>query len=207
MNAYVPTTRQIRTAVRRVRTRPTGLPFVGAPSDHPTRHVRRAQQEGKRIPMRAKRTATGAALAAGALAVTGLALAPSAAAVTPQSATITASCGIFGGGTATLTATQSGTSATLSLTSTAISAPVTVAADSITSTLTMAKAGGGSVVFSGTKNPVMNPGDPVSVGPLAGTVASGYSLDAYGGSLKMVIFGVTVTCTASGHQSPGPFVF
>lgn len=107
MNAYVPTTRQIRTAVRRVRTRPTGLPFVGAPSDHPTRHVRRAQQEGKRIPMRAKRTATGAALAAGALAVTGLALAPSAAAVTPQSATITASCGIFGGGSATLTATQS----------------------------------------------------------------------------------------------------
>ncbi|MEU3533984.1 hypothetical protein AB0E70_20690 [Streptomyces murinus] len=157
--------------------------------------------------MRAKRTATGAALVAGALAVTGLALAPSAAAVTPQSATITASCGIFGGGSATLTATQSGTSATLSLTSTAISAPVTVAADSITSTLTMAKAGGGSVVFSGTKNPVMNPGDPVSVGPLAGTVASGYSLDAYGGSLKMVIFGITVTCTASGPQSPGPFVF
>nr|WP_244320277.1 MULTISPECIES: hypothetical protein [Streptomyces] len=106
--------------------------------------------------MRAKRTATGAALAAGALAVTGLALAPSASAVTPQTATITASCGIFGGGTATLTATQSGTSATLSLTSTAITAPVTVAADSITSTLTMARAGGGSVVFSGTKNPVMD---------------------------------------------------
>ncbi|MEU6771324.1 hypothetical protein [Streptomyces sp. NPDC046759] len=157
--------------------------------------------------MRGKRTAMGAALAAGALAVTGLALAPSAAAVTPQSATITASCGIFGGGTATLTATQSGTSATVTLTSSAITAPVAVAQDSISSTLALARAGGGSVVFSGTKNPAMNPGDPVSVGPLPGTVASGDSLDAYGGSLKMVIFGVTVTCTASGPQSPGPFVF
>ncbi|MFE8943845.1 hypothetical protein [Streptomyces sp. NPDC007856] len=157
--------------------------------------------------MRGKRTAMGAALAAGALAVTGLAFAPSAAAVTPQSATITASCGIFGGGTAALTATQSGTSATITLISSAITAPVAVAQDSISSTLTMAKAGGGSVVFSGTKNPAMNTGDAVSVGPLPGTVASGDSLDAYGGSLKMVIFGVTVTCTASGPQSPGPFVF
>jgi hypothetical protein len=149
----------------------------------------------------------GAALAAGALAVTGLAFAPSAAAVTPQTATITASCGIFGGGSATLTATQSGTSATISLSSSAISAPVAVAADSITSTLTMAKSGGGSVVFSGTKNPAMNAGDSVSVGPLPGTVASGDSLDAGGGSLTMVIFGVTVNCTANGPQSPGPFVF
>jgi hypothetical protein len=145
--------------------------------------------------------------AAGALAVTGLVFAPSAAAVTPQSATITASCGIFGGGTATLTATQSGTSATVTLTSSAITAPVAVAQDSISSTLTLARAGGGSVVFSGTRNPAMNAGDPVGVGPLPGTVASGDSLDAYGGSLKMVIFGVTVTCTASGPRSPGPFVF
>ncbi|MEV6835488.1 hypothetical protein AB0N17_13385 [Streptomyces sp. NPDC051133] len=157
--------------------------------------------------MRGTRTATGAALVAGALAVTGLTFAPTAAAVTPQSATITASCGIFGGGTATLTATQSGTSATITLTSSAISAPVAVAQDSISSTLTLARAGGGSVVFGGTKNPAMNTGDPVSVGPLPGTVASGDSLDAYGGSLKMVIFGITVTCKASGPQSPGPFVF
>ncbi|MEU8029399.1 hypothetical protein AB0C13_12315 [Streptomyces sp. NPDC049099] len=157
--------------------------------------------------MRRKRTATGAALVTGALAVTGLAFAPTAAAVTPQSATITASCGIFGGGAATLTAAQSGTSATITLTSSAITAPVAVAKDSITSTLTLAKAGGGSVVFSGRINPAMNTGDPVSVGPLPGTVASGDRLDAYGGSLKMVIFGVTVTCTASGPQSPGPFVF
>ncbi|BCM66829.1 MULTISPECIES: hypothetical protein [Streptomyces] len=157
--------------------------------------------------MRGTRTATGAALVAGALAVTGLAFAPTAAAVTPQSATITASCGIFGGGAATLTATQSGTSAAITLTSTAIKAPVAVAQDSITSTLTMAKAGGGSTVFSGKKNPAMASGAAVSVGPLPGTVASGDSLDAYGGSLKMVIFGVTVTCTTPAKQSPGPFVF
>ncbi|MBL1080804.1 hypothetical protein JK359_02245 [Streptomyces actinomycinicus] len=157
--------------------------------------------------MRGKRTATGAALVAGALAVTGLTLAPTAAAVTPQSATITASCGIFGGGSATLTATQNSTSATVTLTSSAIKAPVAVAQDSITSTLTLVKASGGTTVFSGTKNPAMPSGSAVSVGPLPGTVASGDSLEAYGGSLKMVIFGVTVTCKATARQSPGPFVF
>lgn len=45
------------------------------------------------------------------------------------------------------------------------------------------------------------------MGPLSGTVASGDSLEAYGGSLKMVVFGITITCTASALQSPGPFVF
>lgn len=45
------------------------------------------------------------------------------------------------------------------------------------------------------------------VGPLTGTVASGDSLEAYGGSLQMVVFGITVSCTASEPQSPGPFVF
>ncbi|MEU6598821.1 hypothetical protein [Streptomyces flaveolus] len=138
--------------------------------------------------MRGKRTATGAALGAGALAVTGLAFAPTVAAVSPQSATITANCGIFGGGAATLTATQSGGSATLTLTSTAIKTPVAVAQDSIASTLTMVRASGGTAVFSGTKNPAMAGGAAVTVGPLSGTVASGDSLEAYGGSLKMVIF-------------------
>ncbi|MFE9449448.1 hypothetical protein [Streptomyces sp. NPDC006739] len=157
--------------------------------------------------MRGKRTATGAALVAGALAVTGLAFAPTAAAVTPQTATINASCGIFGGGAATLTATQSGTSATISLTSTAITAPLPVAKDSISSKLTLVKASGGTTVFSGTKNPAMATGDPVSVGPLTGTVASGDSLETYGGSLVMTIFGINVTCTATANQSPGPFVF
>jgi hypothetical protein len=157
--------------------------------------------------MKSKRIATGAALAAGALAVTGLAFAPTAAAVSPTSATITASCGIFGGGSATLTATQSGTSATLTLSSTAITTPVAVSANSIKSTLTMVKASGGTSVFSGTVNPAMAAGSSVTVGPLPGTVASGDSLEAYGGSLKMVIFGITVTCTANAKQAPGPFVF
>lgn len=157
--------------------------------------------------MRGKRLGTSAALTAGALAVTGLAFAPTAVAVTPQSATITADCGAFGGGAATLTATQSGTSATITLTSSAVTAPLAVSADSITSKLTLVKASGGTTVFSGTKNPAMAAGDPVSVGPLSGTVASGDSLEAHGGSLQMTVFGITITCTATANQSPGPFVF
>ncbi|TPQ21675.1 hypothetical protein [Streptomyces sporangiiformans] len=156
--------------------------------------------------MRRKRIGLGAALAAGTLSVTGLALAPAAAAVVPQTATINANCGIYGGGEATLTATQNGTSATITVTS-AIAAPVALSADSIASTLTMAKAGGGTTEFTGTKNPAMAAGDSVTVGPLSGTVASGDSLEANGGSLKMVVLGLTVTCTADGPQSPGPFVF
>ncbi|MCX5048056.1 MULTISPECIES: hypothetical protein [unclassified Streptomyces] len=157
--------------------------------------------------MRAKRLTTGAAMAVGALAAASLAFAPSALAVTPQSATITADCGSFGGGDATLTATQDGTSATLTLTSSAITAPIALSADSISSTLTLVNASGGTTAFSGTKNPAMAAGDPVTVGPLNGTVASGDSLEAYGGSLQMTVFGITITCTATGPQSPGPFVF
>ncbi|WP_328431446.1 hypothetical protein [Streptomyces sp. NBC_00453] len=157
--------------------------------------------------MRAKRLTTGAAMAVGALAAASLSFAPSALAVTPQSATITADCGSFGGGDATLTATQDGTSATLTLTSSAITAPIALSADSISSTLTLVNASGGTTAFSGTKNPAMAAGDPVTVGPLNGTVASGDSLEAYGGSLQMTVFGITITCTATGPQSPGPFVF
>ncbi|MFC8243487.1 hypothetical protein [Streptomyces chartreusis] len=156
--------------------------------------------------MRRTRIGAGAALTAGALAVTGLAFAPAALAVTPATATITADCGSFGGGEATLTATQSGTSATVTVNS-AITAPIALSADSIASTLTLVKASGGTVVFSGTENPAMAAGDPVQVGPLSGTVASGDSLEAFGGSLKMTVFGITITCTATGPQSPGPFVF
>ncbi|MER5750036.1 hypothetical protein [Streptomyces sp. NPDC002088] len=157
--------------------------------------------------MTGKRIRTGAVLAVGALAAAGLAFAPTAVAVTPQSATITADCGAFGGGEATLTATQDGTAATLTLTSTAITAPIALAQDSITSTLTLVKATGGTTAFTGTKNPAMAAGDPVTVGPLSGTVASGDSLETYGGSLTMTVFGITITCTATGPQSPGPFVF
>ncbi|OQR61328.1 hypothetical protein B6E66_24950 [Streptomyces maremycinicus] len=157
--------------------------------------------------MRGKRIGSGAAMLAGALAVTGLALAPSAAAVTPLTANVTASCGLFGGGAATLTATQTGTAATLKLTSTAITTPIAIGANSISSTLTMANSTGSARVFSGTVNPAMPAGSTITVGPLNGTVASGDKLDFYGGSLKMVVFGITVTCTTSAAQTPGPFVF
>lgn len=157
--------------------------------------------------MRGTRSGTGAALAAGTLALTGLVLAPTAAAVTPTSATIDADCGSFGGGAATLTATQDGTAATMTLNSSAITAPIGLGADSITSTLTLVKAGGGTTVFTATENPAMAAGDPVQVGPLPGTVASGDSLEAFGGSLTMTVFGITITCTATAPQAPGPFVF
>ncbi|MFC8146114.1 hypothetical protein ACFUKV_30925 [Streptomyces paradoxus] len=157
--------------------------------------------------MRCKRIGAGAALAAGALAVTGLAFAPAALAVTPQTATISADCGTFGSGEATLTATQDGTAATLTVKSSAITAPIALGEDSITSTLTLVKSGGGTVDFTGTENPAIAAGAPVEVGPLSGTVASGDSLEAFGGSLRMTVFGITITCTASGPQSPGPFVF
>ncbi|GGX55310.1 hypothetical protein [Streptomyces fructofermentans] len=155
--------------------------------------------------MRSKRFGIGAALAAGTLAA-GLALAPGAAAVVPVTATITADCGVYGGGTATLTATQDGSAATVTVTS-SITAPLALAEDSITSTLTLVAAGGGTTAFTGTENPPMATGDAVTVGPLSGTVAPGDSLEAFGGSLEMVIFGLTVTCTAAGPQAPGPFVF
>ncbi|MFF7719088.1 hypothetical protein ACFZDB_06830 [Streptomyces luteogriseus] len=157
--------------------------------------------------MRRKRIGAGAALAAGALAVTGLAFAPAALAVTPQTATISADCGTFGSGEATLTATQDGTAATLTVKSSAITAPIALGEDSISSTLTLVKSGGGTVDFSGTENPAIAAGAPVEVGPLSGTVASGDSLEAFGGSLRMTVFGITITCTATGPQSPGPFVF
>ncbi|WP_405925637.1 hypothetical protein [Streptomyces sp. NBC_00035] len=157
--------------------------------------------------MRSKRLGSAAALVAGTLAVTGLAFAPTAAAVTPQTATIDATCSIGGAGEATLTATQTGTAATITLSSTEITAPIALAQDSISSTLTLVKASGGTTAFTGTKNPAIAAGGGVSVGPLDGTVAAGDSLEAFGGSLQMVVFGITITCTASGPQSPGPFVY
>lgn len=157
--------------------------------------------------MRRNRFGVSAALVTGAVAVTGLAFAPGAAAVVPQAATITADCGLYGGGAATLTATQNGTSATITVSSDAITAPLALGADSVKSTLTLVKAGGGTTVFTATKNPAMAAGDGVKVGPLPGTVAAGDSLQAYGGSLKLVVFGITITCTAKAPQSPGPFVF
>lgn len=71
----------------------------------------------------------------------------------------------------------------------------------------MRKGTSSTTVFTGTKNPAIATGAPVIVGPLTGTVAPGDSLDAGGGSLVMVIFGINVTCTPTGNQSPGPFVY
>ncbi|WP_155053736.1 hypothetical protein [Streptomyces blattellae] len=153
-----------------------------------------------------KRIATGAALTVGALAVAGLAFAPAALAVAPGSATINADCGSFGSGEGTLTATQDGTAATITVTS-SIAAPIALGADSIQSTLTLVKAGGGTTTFTATENPAMDAGDSVQVGPLPGTVASGDSLEAFGGSLRISVLGITITCTATAPQSPGPFVF
>ena len=103
---------------------------------------------------------------------------------------------------ATLTATQDGTAATVTVTS-AINAPLALDEDSIASTLTFVNANGGTTTFTGTENPAIAAGDPVTVGPLNGTVASGDSLESYGGSLQIVVFGITVTCTATGPRRGG----
>ncbi|MER5306496.1 hypothetical protein ABT034_01655 [Streptomyces sp. NPDC002773] len=158
--------------------------------------------------MRSRSTLGTVAVLAGGLAASALAFAPTAAAVSPGSATATYDCGSWGGGTATLAATQSGTAATITVTS-AVTTPIAVGANQISATLTMAKAGGGTRVFTGKKNPALGAGQSVVIGPLSGTVASGDSLNSYfaGVALKMVIFGVTVNCDAVTSQSPGPFVF
>ncbi|MCX5107320.1 hypothetical protein OOK13_02025 [Streptomyces sp. NBC_00378] len=140
-----------------------------------------------------------------ALAAGTLALAPTAEAVTPTTATINFDCGVYGSGSATLTATQSGTAATINLSTSAIKAPISVGANSVKSTLTLTNKGSGAVTFTGNANPAIPAGSPVSTGPLKGTVAAGDSLAAK--SLQVVVFGITATCNATSAQSPGPFVF
>ncbi|WP_335936581.1 hypothetical protein [Streptomyces sp. PTD5-9] len=139
-----------------------------------------------------------------ALAAGTLALAPTAGAVSPTTATISFDCGIYGSGSATLTATQNGTAATINVSTSAITAPIQVGANSVKSTLTLTK-GTSTVTFTGSSNPTIPAGSPVSTGPLSGTVASGDSLQAK--SLKVVVMGITATCNATTAQSPGPFVF
>ncbi|MEU5684618.1 hypothetical protein DEJ48_27735 [Streptomyces venezuelae] len=147
----------------------------------------------------------GTALGVGALAVGALATAPAAGAVEPQSATLSFDCGTYGSGTATLSASQDGTSATIEVSTSAIKAPIDIGAGSVNSTLTLAKNGSGTTDFTGSSNPAIPAGGDVSTGPLTGTVAAGDSLE--GTSLKIVVFGLTVTCDATSAQSPGPFVF
>ncbi|MER7024834.1 MULTISPECIES: hypothetical protein [Streptomyces] len=149
--------------------------------------------------------ALGSALAVGAALVGTLAMAPAAGAVDPDTATLGFDCGTYGKGTATLTATQDGTAATISVSTSAVTAPIDVAANSVKSTLTLTKNGSGTATFSGSSNPKIPSGGAVSTGPLTGTVASGDKLEAT--SLKVVVFGITATCKATGPQDPGPFVF
>lgn len=145
------------------------------------------------------------AFVAGMAVAGALVLAPAANAVTPASATLSFDCGSFGSGSATLDASQSGTTATITVTTSAITSPINVAADSVDSTLTMANAAGGTRTFTGGSNPAITAGAPISTGPLTGTVAAGDSLS--GQSLHVVVFGISVTCTATSAQSPGPFQF
>jgi hypothetical protein len=158
--------------------------------------------------MKGTRLGVGFTLAAAAL----LALAPSAVAVTPESASATYDCGIWGGGTATLTATQDGDTATITL-STALTAPIAIGENTLASDLALTLNGGDTQThFTGTVNPAMAAGSAITVGPLTGTVASGDSLDSYlatgdAYSLSVLYLGVTVTCQATTAQDPGPFVF
>ncbi|WFB10916.1 carbohydrate-binding domain-containing protein [Streptomyces sp. LX-29] len=157
-------------------------------------------------PGRPRTLVIGTTSCAAALAVGALALAPTAAAVDPTTATLTAECGSYGAGAATLTATQNGTSATINLSSSAVKAPLDIPAGAVKSTLTLTKNGSGTTTFTGNANPAIKTGDDVSTGPLNGTVAPGDRLEAK--SLKLVVFGlITVNCTATSAQSPGPFVF
>ncbi|MGW7352112.1 hypothetical protein [Streptomyces sp. Z26] len=145
-------------------------------------------------------TAGAAALALGAFV-----LAPSASAVDPTTATIQADCGSIGSGEVKLEATQDGTAATITLSSSAVKVPIAIPANSVETTLTLAKADGSEVTFSGNANPALNSGDDVNSGPLAGTVAAGDSLEAKSATIK--VLGLTVNCTGTSAQDPGPFTF
>ncbi|MEU7040140.1 hypothetical protein AB0A77_03660 [Streptomyces varsoviensis] len=147
----------------------------------------------------------GTALGVSALAVGALATAPVASAVTADTATISFECGMFGSGSATLTATHSGTTASISLSTSAITSPIDLAANSVKSTLTMTNHGTGAKTFTGKSNPAIPANSEVSTGPLTGKVAAGDSLEAK--TLKVVVLGVTATCNATSTQSPGPFEF
>jgi len=142
----------------------------------------------------------------GGMAVTGaLVLAPAASAVTPASATLSFDCGSFGSGTATITASQSGSTATFNLSTSAITSPINVGANSVSSTLTMANTAGAARTFTGHSNPAITAGQPISTGPLTGGVTVGDSLS--GKTLKVVVFGITVNCSGTSAQNPGPFKF
>ncbi|MET9857876.1 hypothetical protein ABZY93_00905 [Streptomyces smyrnaeus] len=155
--------------------------------------------------MRHGRLAAGTALGVGAAVAGTLALAPGAYAVEPQTATISFDCGTWGSGEATLQATQDGTAAAVTVTTDAITSPIDLAAGSVSSTLTLSKNETGTTQFTGSANPALPAGSPISSGPLNGTVAPGDVLEAQ--SLTVTVLGFTVTCNATSPQAPGPFVF
>ncbi|MFD4372065.1 hypothetical protein [Streptomyces sp. NPDC058486] len=158
--------------------------------------------------MRRSTLGAAGALAAG-LATMSLAFAPTAsAAVSPGSATATYDCGSWGGGTATITMTHSGSTAQVWITA-PVTTPVAVGADTINSTFTLDNSTGPDRVFTGKKNPAIPAGGTANLGPLTATpVVAGDRLNSYfaGTALKLVIFGVTVNCDALTSQSPGNFV-
>ncbi|GAB2875004.1 hypothetical protein [Streptomyces mayteni] len=156
--------------------------------------------------MRRSKLGIGLVMSTATLAAGAFALAPAAGAVEPTNATVSADCGSYGSGEARLVATQDGTSATITLSSSAVTAPIAIPAGSVDSTLTLTKNGGDTATFTGSDNPAMAAGDDVTTGPLSGTVAAGDVLEAV--SLEFTVFGfITVNCTATSPQSPGPFVF
>ncbi|MFJ9631606.1 hypothetical protein ACIRU8_28250 [Streptomyces sp. NPDC101175] len=128
--------------------------------------------------------------------------------MTPQTAITDYSCGTFGLSFADLTATQTGNLATITIAFHQISAPVSIPPSSIHSKLTLTDTNTyGTRIFEGDANPDLWAGDHLTVGPLPGIVLPGDSLDTYGASLSMVIYGITITCTPLQSLSPSPFVF
>ncbi|WP_424210638.1 hypothetical protein ACN20G_00270 [Streptomyces sp. BI20] len=168
-----------------------------------------------------RRATTSAALVTAGALVSVAALATSAWAVSPSTATASYNCGTWGSGTATLTATDSGGVKKIKLTSTSITMPAGSSANpnSITTTLKVKKTAGGvtsEVQFSGTVNPGMSGGNPITLGPIAlssGTLAAGNTSDSWvlagapsasNWSLRIVTSSptaATVYCTATGAQS------
>ncbi|ADI04983.1 hypothetical protein SBI_01862 [Streptomyces bingchenggensis BCW-1] len=153
--------------------------------------------------------ATATAAACAALLAGAVALAPTASAVSPDTATAPYNCGTFGTVELTLHAAQNGTRATITPGSPDLTAPVAIPANTISATLLFEKNGGpGTTKFTNTSSPAIPAGFPIQV-TLVGTVAPGDSLDSYlgGGSLRMSIGAVVITCNALAKQTPGPFVF
>ncbi|MFF7985382.1 hypothetical protein ACFZDK_40785 [Streptomyces sp. NPDC007901] len=150
-----------------------------------------------------------ATTACAALLAGTVALAPGAAAVTPTQATTQYDCGnLLGWVTAQLTATQSGTDATITIELSSVTAPLAVPWYSITSTLVLDDINTGQpVVFMGTVNPPLSAGDPITLGPLPGTVELGESLDVLGNELTFLMYGIRFSCEAVTPLSPGPFQF